>query len=86
MSQEKRITLLATILGEAILDLGEIPNGHLYAQVMGKIDLDSYNGAISVLKDAGLVEETSYALKWVGPTPLDEEGCSSDYDTPERFE
>jgi hypothetical protein len=65
--QEKRIAAIAEILGEAIQGLGEVPNGHLYARVMGRIDLGAYNGAICVLKDAGLVEETAHVLKWVGP-------------------
>jgi hypothetical protein len=55
---------LAEILGEAIQGLGEVPNGHLYARVMGHISLDTYNGAIEALKDSGLV--TAHLLRWVG--------------------
>jgi hypothetical protein len=64
--QVQKVTVLAEILGEAIQGLGEVPNGHLYARVMGKIGIDDYNGAIKSLKDAGLVTETSHLLRWVG--------------------
>jgi hypothetical protein len=66
MKQEQRIVALAEILGEAIQGLGRVPNGHLYARVMGKIDLGDYNEAIKVLKDAGLVKEAIHVLKWIG--------------------
>lgn len=55
-------------LGAAIKELGTVPSGRLYAQVMNHISLESYNGAIGVLKKAGVVTETGHELKWVGPT------------------
>ena len=51
----------------AIRDLKRVPSGHLYAVLMGKMDLELYNGIIQILKNAGLVKEESYELIWIGP-------------------
>ena len=53
-------------LGEAIKDLGSVPSGHLYAQVMGHMSLDNYNAAIGLLKKAGAVKEENHLLTWIG--------------------
>lgn len=55
-------------LAEAIQSLGSVPSGHLYIQVMGVLTMDQYNGAIGLLKRAGLVTEAGHVLTWVGPT------------------
>ena len=61
-------TLLAVAaLAEAIRTLGEIPSGHLYAQVCGELDMTAYQSAIATLKRAGLVAERNHLLTWVGP-------------------
>lgn len=54
-------------LAEAIREVGEIPSGHLYAQVMGVMSLEAYASAIRALKNAKLVEEKNHLLRWVGP-------------------
>ena len=54
-------------LAEAIRALGSVPNGHLYAQVMGSMTFAFYERAIGVLKGAGLVAESNNLLPWVGP-------------------
>lgn len=53
-------------LGEAIKDLGSVPSGHLYSQVMGHMSLDNYNAAIGLLKRAGAVKEENHLLTWIG--------------------
>lgn len=58
--------MISEILGEAIQELKRVPSGHLYARVMGHINIDQYNEAISILKDRGLVQEKSFELIWVG--------------------
>lgn len=61
---------LATVLviGDTIRDLGEIPAGHLYAQVMGHLGIESFDAAIDCLVRAGLVRrDNSHLLRWVGP-------------------
>lgn len=54
-------------LAEAIRTAGEIPSGHLYAQVMGVMSLGTYGACLQTLKGAKLVEERGNLLRWVGP-------------------
>jgi hypothetical protein len=66
--QHIRAAIEATAaVAEAIRELRSVPNGELYAQVMGKMGLEYYNGVLRTLKGAGLVEETGNILRWVGP-------------------
>lgn len=62
-----RAIMVAAVVGDAIRDLGSVPSGHLYANLMGHMDLDTYNGCIKILKQANLVEESNHVLTWVGP-------------------
>lgn len=62
---------LAKCLAKTIRELGEVPSGHLYAMVMGQMNLEQYNRIIQVLKDTKCIEERNYLLKWVGQ-PKDE--------------
>ena len=57
------------VMAETIRELKEVPNGHLYAQVMGQISLASYEKVIETLKRAGLVKEKGNLLTWIGPDP-----------------
>lgn len=63
--------LLACVdaVAEAIRDSGSrgIPSGHLYAVLMGVMDINLYQSIISILKRAGLVTEQSHLLTWSGP-------------------
>lgn len=52
-------------VAEAIRALGTVPSGHLYAQVMGHLSLESFEGIIRTLVRAGLVRESSNELTWV---------------------
>ena len=54
------------ILADTIRDLGSIPSGHLYAQVMGHLSLQQYEGAVSLLLKTGLVKQSGHLLTWVG--------------------
>ena len=54
-------------MAEAIRDLGSVPSGHLYARLMGRMDLQSYEGLIGILVRSGLVtQDASHVLHWVG--------------------
>lgn len=54
-------------VADAIKEAGQIPSGHLYTAVMNWVDLCGYEKIISILKRAGLVEETpGHLLKWKG--------------------
>lgn len=66
-AMKQAVVRVALAVAEAIRELGEVPSGHLYARVMGKMTLENYNAVIDALKGAGLVEETNHILKWVGP-------------------
>lgn len=62
------LDLVATI-GYAIREAGQIPSGHLYAMLCGKMDLRQYNSLINLLKRTKMVREDSYLLTWIGPKP-----------------
>jgi hypothetical protein len=62
-----RALMITATIGQTIAELGEVPSGELYAQVMGKLSLESYNAVIATLKRAKLVEERSHLLRWIGP-------------------
>lgn len=47
---------------------GRVPSGELYAQVMGHMDIHTYNAIVARIKGTGLVIEKSHELIWVGPT------------------
>jgi len=53
-------------VASTIKDLGSVPSGHLYAQLMGRMSLSSYEGMIATLKRLGLVEEKNHLLTYVG--------------------
>jgi hypothetical protein len=55
-------------VSECIRELHEIPNGHLYAQLVGKVSLVEYESLIRILINAKLVkQDRSHMLRWIGP-------------------
>jgi hypothetical protein len=58
---------VVVVLGQTIRELGRVPSGELYAQCMGTLSLVSYQRALGVLVQAGLVREENHLLSWVGP-------------------
>lgn len=70
VTKEQVVAAVQTVaaLAEAIRELGEVPSGDLYANVMGHLSCESYQKAIDMLKRSGLVIETpAHLLRWVGP-------------------
>jgi len=65
--QVKAATMVVVTVGQAIRELGSVPNGHLYARLMGHLSLDSYNAVIETLKKAGVVKEENNVLTYIGP-------------------
>jgi hypothetical protein len=65
-AQAEAALQILVALAEAIRDLGTVPAGHLYAQVMGQLDLPSFDAAIGQLIGAGLIERDGHLLKWKG--------------------
>ena len=49
-------------VAEAIRELGEVPSGHLYANLMSKLSLAQFEQVLGVLKGAGLVRESNAHL------------------------
>ena len=54
-------------VAEAIRQLKQIQSGYLYAQLMGHMDLATYEKIIGHLKRAGLVKEENHLLTWIEP-------------------
>lgn len=55
-------------VADAIKALGPVPSGHLYAQLMGHMDLTTYQRIIDTLVNAEVVRrDPSHLLTWVGP-------------------
>lgn len=67
-SEQKVAALqLVSAIADCIMELGEVPSGHLYANVMGKIDLETYQGVIDILVLAKLITVSpSHLIKWNG--------------------
>lgn len=66
----KAFVLATGAIAEAIRELGEIPSGHLYAQVMSRMTLPTYEAIIDRLIGAELVSRQNHLLKWIGPQQL----------------
>lgn len=65
---EVRAMLAVTLaVGETIKELGSVPSGHLYAALMEKMSIHTYQMIIGALKKSGLVSESGHVLTWVGP-------------------
>jgi hypothetical protein len=66
-SQMSAAILMSAAVAEAIRELDSIPSGQLYAQLVEKMDFQTYTYIINSLKKAKLVEEKNHLLTWVGP-------------------
>jgi len=45
---------------------GEVPSGELYARLMDKFSLETYERMIKVLIRSGLIERKFHLLRWIG--------------------
>ena len=57
---------LVRAMAETVKAKKEIPSGHMYAMMMGTLDLDQYQKAEGFLLRTGLVKKEGDLLKWVG--------------------
>ena len=58
MNEEQKMKAAVEIMkavASAVKDLGSIPSGHLYAQLMGKMSLDSYEKMTGALERMGII-------------------------------
>lgn len=54
-------------VAEGIRELGQVPEGHLYARLMDKIDLDGFNAMMRQLTGAKLIKIEHHLITWIGP-------------------
>jgi hypothetical protein len=66
MTQTKAVIEVLMAVADAIKELKEVPSGHLYAALMGKMDIQSYEAIIRTLINSKLVARRSDLLVWVG--------------------
>lgn len=59
-------TEIVFLIRDAIRDVGSIPSGHLYAQLMPYMSLGLYMQIIKLLKDSGVIREENHLLIYVG--------------------
>lgn len=65
-NQEKAAVEIVLAVGSAIKELGSVPNGHLYARLMGQMSLETYNKIIALLVKTGAVKNDNHLLTWIG--------------------
>lgn len=54
-------------VADAIKELGSVPSGHLYANLMRYLSYSKYMNIIEILKNAKLIEENDFhLLTWIG--------------------
>lgn len=59
---------ITAAVAETIRELGEVPEGHVYAAVMHVTTLSGFQSCISVLERAKLVKRSGHhLLTWIGP-------------------
>jgi hypothetical protein len=61
MNRQQANIYLATIL-TTVAEMGEAPSGHLYAGLMGRMNLDDYNMLIGICKGGSLMTESNHVL------------------------
>lgn len=55
------------LTGQLIAYKKQIPQGELYAQLMGHISLENFNRLVDLLVRTKMVKKQGYLLVWVGP-------------------
>ncbi len=70
-NQTKAALHILMAVADSIRELGQVPSGHLYTMLLGKLDLNQYDMLIGILKRSGLVKEsTGHLLTWTGPAKV----------------
>lgn len=65
--QVKAAVGMVAAIAETVRELGKVPSGELYAQLMGTVSLEQYEQILGLLKRADLVKVESHELIWIGP-------------------
>ena len=66
--QQKKALLILMAVSDTVREMGEVPSGHIYAALTGKVDFQGFQGVIRTLKGAGLIKQNGDLLVWTGPT------------------
>jgi hypothetical protein len=68
ISKEEITSAINTVIaiGQTIKELKEVPSGHLYAQLCGKMSLESYQATIRMLTNAGLIKVENHLITYIG--------------------
>jgi hypothetical protein len=51
-------------IADAVRELGSVPSGHIYAAVMGTMDITAYEKAITLLCNSGVIRKSGDMLHW----------------------
>jgi len=57
----------ARAIADAIKELGTAPLGPMYAAIMSKMSLNTFNGILDRLVGAKLITKTNETATWIGP-------------------
>ena len=69
MDKAKILAVAAIIAVSSLSITGNIPSGHVYAQVAGQMDKATYDRIIRFLKDEAkyIKVAPSFLITWIGP-------------------
>lgn len=55
-------------VAESIREAGSIPEGTIYAALMGRVTLEGFDACLRTLERTGLIRrEPSHLVRWIGP-------------------
>lgn len=58
---------LIIVIADAIREVKEVPAGHLYAMLMARVSLPTFNNIVSTLVKSTLIEKRGDLLVWKEP-------------------
>lgn len=63
----KAAELVIRVIADAIRELGEVPSGHLYANLMSTgLTLNGFQSVLGILTKAGLIRVENHVITWIG--------------------
>lgn len=65
-SQVSAVLQMLRIVADAIKALGQVPSGELYAVLMPRMSLTTYEKMLSLLESSGVVTVSNHLITWVG--------------------
>jgi hypothetical protein len=76
---DQALTALFAV-SETLREVGEIPSGVLYSQLMNVTSFEGYERMLGILKGAGLIAVENNVIRWIGPNiaPAQSERTVSD--------